>query len=112
MSTLRANNGISVTTFCVTLRLTEALVGNMRRMFGDLAAAGVLQAQDDAIDTLALHVVLTITCWQSFARLVPAALDGRTDSNSAAYHILTVLTPYLEAPSRHYLAYLRHKYLK
>lgn len=94
------------------VRLTEALVGNVRRMFADLAAAAVLQAGDDEIDMLALHVVLTVTCWSSFARRVPAALGGRTDAASAAYHVLTLLAPYLDEPSRHYLAYLRHKYLK
>jgi hypothetical protein len=33
-----------------------------------------------------------------------------TDTGRAAYHVLTLLIPYLTGDSRHYMLYLRGKY--
>ncbi len=93
-------------------RLTAAWLATLRRLYHGLVAQGVLRAAPDEIDLLALHTTFTMTCWFSYARLMPETLGPDNDSGRAAYHILTLLGPYLEDDSRQYLAYLRHKYLK
>jgi hypothetical protein len=69
-----------------------------------------MRANDQEVELLALHTLLVVTCWQSFTRLVPD-LSG-TDSGRAAYHVLTLLGPYLADEERPYLVYLTHKYLE
>ena len=45
-----------------------------------------------------------------FAKMAPADVINPDDTGRAAYHVLTLLMPYLTADSRHYLMYLRSKY--
>lgn len=98
-------------------RMTVALLATLRLVYLGLAQRGVMRATDQEVELLALHTVLVITCWQSFTRLVtvPSGESGsghQTDAGRAAYHVLTLLGPYLEPEARPYLVYLTHKYLK
>ncbi len=93
-------------------RMTQAQLAAMRRIYLALSQRGVMRASEQEVELLALHTVLVITCWLSFSRLVPEALGTQNDSGRAAYHVLTLLGPYLEDDARPYLVYLTHKYLK
>ena len=77
-----------------------------------LAAAGVIEASQEQAQMLALQMVFTTTCWLSFERLVPGreALQ-QADPGLAAFHTLTLISPYVSRESRAYLDYLRAKYL-
>jgi hypothetical protein len=44
--------------------------------------------------------------------LVPVKDPASMASGRAAYHALALLNPYLAAEARHYMNYLRGKYLK
>ena len=97
-------------------RMTLTQLATLRLVYLGLAQRGVMRATDQEVELLALHTVLVITCWQSFARLVlepSQAVPGhQNDAGRAAYHVLTLLGPYLEPEARPYLVYLTHKYLK
>jgi len=98
-------------------RMTLAQLATLRQVYLGLAQRGVMRATDQEVELLALHTVLVTTCWQSFTRLVTdpsreAATGDHNDAGRAAYHVLTLLGPYLEAEARPYLVYLTHKYLK
>lgn len=91
--------------------LTITAAGTTRQMCTNLAKSGVLRAEADELDSLAFQIVFTSTCWSTFSRLV---LEGETASapGYAAYHVLTLMSPYLNEGQRHYMNYLRGKYLK
>lgn len=97
-------------------RMTVALLATLRLVYLGLAQRGVMRATDQEVELLALHTVLVITCWQSFTRLVlEPSRDSHgheSDAGRAAYHVLTLLGPYLEPEARPYLVYLTQKYLK
>lgn len=93
-------------------RTTLAQLAAIRLIYQTLAADGVMRSTPQEVDLLAVHTVLVITCWLSFSRLLPGVAGDPNDSGRAAYHVLTLLGPYLEADARPYLVYLTHKYLK
>ena len=64
------------------------------------------------MDRLAYQIVLTATRWCTFARKVPGRDPEYISSGLAAYHALALLNPYLAEDARHYMNYLRGKYLK
>ena len=83
-----------------------------RRICFDLAAASVIRADPEDLDSLALQMVFTATCWGTFAGLLPRGADPAATSGRAAYQVLTLLTPYLSDDARLYMTYLRSKYVK
>lgn len=91
--------------------MTDNAVNSMSSMCSNLAKTGVLVAAPDQIDSLAFHIVFTATCWCTFVKLIPAKDPGTMASGLAAYHVLTLLNPYLVPEARHYMNYLRGKYL-
>lgn len=98
-------------------RMTLAQLATLRLVYLGLAQRGVMRATEQEVELLALHTVLVITCWQSFTRLITdpgreAGAGHQNDAGRAAYHVLTLLGPYLEPEARPYLVYLTHKYLK
>ena len=62
-------------------------------------------------DLLAFHIVFTATCWETFVKLMPVKDVETARTGIAAYHVLTLLNPYLTAEARQYMHYLRKKYL-
>jgi AcrR family transcriptional regulator len=97
----------------VRKRLDRIVAGSMNSCLAlcrSLATAGVLEADRDEQRILAVHIALTATCWSMFAKMAPADVIRPDDTGRAAYHVLTLLMPYLTADSRHYLMYLRSKY--
>lgn len=92
--------------------LTLRSLRSARRQCDELASAGVLRARDEDLEMLALHIVFTGTCWLSFANVLPDDATGQPPSGLAAYHMLSLLGPYLAEEPRQYLNYLRSKYLK
>ena len=90
-----------------------------------LRDAGVIDANAEQVEMLALQIVFATTCWFSFKRLMPKR-DARRVAKSAphpkasahaepalaAYYTLTVLSPYVVGEARDYLNYLRSKYLR
>ena len=69
-------------------------------------------ADNDEVDSLALSMTFTTTCWLTFERLLPQSDGGPKGAGYAAYQVLTLLSPYLEPQARAYLTYLRSKYIK
>ena len=57
---------------------------------------------------VALQMILTATCWTTFARLLPEGDD--IGPGHAAYQVLSLLAPFLADNERRYLDYLRNKY--
>ncbi len=88
--------------------LTVKGVVTLRRLCAELAAAGCLRANEEDIEVLALQMILTATCWFTFARLLPATED--VGPGRAAYQVLSLLTPFLADNERTYVEYLRRKY--
>lgn len=93
-------------------KMTTSAISTMRAMCENLAKTGVIVAEDDQIDILAFHIVFTATCWCTFVKLMPVKDPGAMASGLAAYHVLTLLNPYLAPDARHYMNYLRGKYLR
>ncbi len=92
--------------------ITASQLNSVRQMCHGLAGVSVILAQSDEVDSLALQMTFTTTCWLTFVRLLPQS-DGRSnDAGYAAYQVLTLLTPYVEPQARAYLSYLRSKYVK
>ncbi|MBS0447409.1 MAG: TetR/AcrR family transcriptional regulator [Proteobacteria bacterium] len=91
-------------------RTSMAQLATVRRIYAELQRGGTMRANEQEVELLALHTLLVVTCWQPFTRLVPELRDA--DSGRAAYHVLTLLGPYLADEARPYLVYLTHKYLK
>lgn len=93
-------------------KMTAGAIRSTRAMCRNLARLGVIVAEADQIDSLVFQIVLTATCWCTFARLVPVKDPASMASGLAAYHALALLNPYLAEEARHYMNYLRGKYLK
>ena len=86
-----------------------------------LRDAGVIAANAEQVEMLALQIVFATTCWFSFKRLTPKREVKRASGSQAsphaepalaAYYTLTVLSPYVVGEARDYLNYLRSKYLR
>ncbi len=78
-----------------------------------LKDAGVIEASDEEVETLALQIVFSTTCWFSFKRLTPKrSAQAHAEPALAAYYTLTFLSPYVVGEARDYLNYLRSKYLR
>jgi AcrR family transcriptional regulator len=95
--------------------LTAERLEAMRRVYEKLAAGGVIAADGEQLEALALQTVLTTTAWYSFGRLTaPSAQQGAggDSSGAAAYHLLMLLSPYVNDDARRYLEYLRSKYVR
>jgi AcrR family transcriptional regulator len=91
--------------------MTAAGIDTARRIGHKLVANKVLRASPEQIEALAYHIVLTATCWYSFAKLVARDNQQASSPGFAAYQVLSLLTPYVDDVSRPYLNYLRMKYL-
>jgi AcrR family transcriptional regulator len=92
--------------------ITERQLNSVREMCHGLARASVILANSDEVDSLALQMTFTTTCWLTFVRLLQQSGDRSEDAGYAAYQALTLLTPYLEPQARAYLTFLRSKYVK
>ena len=58
-----------------------------------------------------LQAVLANTAWHSFENLLPVGARGSVSGTRAvAYHLLVMLSPYVNEASRPYLDYLRGRY--
>ena len=78
-----------------------------------LQRSGVIDADAEEIEMLALQIVFATTCWFSFKRLTPKRGNGaHAEPALAAYYTLTFLSPYVVGEARDYLNYLRSKYLR
>jgi AcrR family transcriptional regulator len=84
-------------------------IANCRKIGLDLRDSGALEASDEDIESIAFNIVFMSACWSTFARMLPPQGDS---SGVAAYRVLTMLTPYLRGEARHYLDYMRSKYLR
>ena len=92
-------------------RFTGSALEATRLMCANLAACNVLEAAPEARDAIAFQIVFTAACGFMFSKLLPSEdIAAAADPGRAAYQILTLLTPYLDADSRHYILYLRSKY--
>lgn len=104
------------------LREYPALAGPLREitvhrievvhaMLGRLRERGIIEASDEQLTVLALQTVMTYTAWHSFEALVPTGpWKPLTGTRAAAYHLLFMLSPYVNEQSRPYLDYLRGRY--
>lgn len=92
-------------------KLTSSAIDAISAMCHSLARAGVIVAEAEQIDSLAFHIVFTATCWETFVKLMPVKDVETARTGIAAYHVLTLLNPYLTAEARQYMHYLRKKYL-
>ncbi len=88
--------------------LTAQGIETLKRLCNQLAAAGCLRASEEEIAVLALQMILTATCWFTFARLLPET--EHTGPGRAAYQVLSLLVPFLADNERTYVEYLRRKY--
>ncbi len=93
-------------------KMTLATIEAVRAMCQNLAQTGVIRVDGDEIDSLAFQIVFTATCWSTFTKLVGRKGADTSAPALAAYHVLTLLSPYLADDARHYMNYLRSKYLK
>jgi AcrR family transcriptional regulator len=91
--------------------ITAGSVQAMQRMCRRLADASVIRASPEDVNSLALQIVFTATCWLTFARFLPDGETRSQDAGRAAYQVLTLLAPYVDSQGRIYLTYLRNKYL-
>lgn len=82
------------------------------RQCQQLLAAGVLRASPGEIAELARQVVFMATCWPTFARLMHIGDASVEGPEHAAYHLLALMSPYVDGASRQYLDYLRSKYVR
>jgi AcrR family transcriptional regulator len=88
--------------------LTAQGIATLKRGCTELAAAGCLHASEEQIAVLALQMILTATCWFTFARLLPGTVE--VGPGRAAYQVLSLLSPFLADNERVYVDYLRRKY--
>lgn len=93
-------------------QITVQGIAGTERICAELAKAAVIRASTEDVADLAVQMVLTATCWYTFARVWPSGSADTDPAGRAAYHVLTLLTPYLTGDSRLYMTYLRSKYLK
>jgi AcrR family transcriptional regulator len=91
-------------------RITANSLATTQALCHSLSDAGILNATAEEQRTIAFHIVFTATCWFMFAKLAPGEVMDPADTGRAAYHVLTLLMPYLTGDSRHYMLYLRGKY--
>ena len=71
----------------------------------------VIDATDEQLTALVLQAVLANTAWHSFENLLPVGARGSVSGTRAvAYHLLVMLSPYVNEASRPYLDYLRGRY--
>lgn len=91
-------------------RITSRMFESAGDMCGALVAADVIRASAEEVAVLALHVVFAATCWINFTRLLPVERHDES-AGRAAYHVLTLFTPYLADNFQPYMRYLRSKYL-
>jgi len=90
--------------------LTARGIETAERLCGGLVATGTMRASRDEVAALAFQMVLTVSCWMGFARMLPPGTD--TGPGRAAYQVLTLVAPFLTGEARHYLDYLRYKYVR
>ena len=90
--------------------LTLAAIDVTRIVCGNLASTGVLRGTAEELDGLAFQMAFTATCWSTFSRLLQ--IENYATPGYAAYHVLTLMSPYLAEDQRHYMNYLRGKYIK
>jgi AcrR family transcriptional regulator len=88
--------------------LTAQGIETLKRLCTQLAGAGCLRASEEEIAVLALQMIMTATCWFTFARLLPETED--VGPGRAAYQVLSLLSPFLADNERTYVEYLRRKY--
>lgn len=93
-------------------QMTLATTETVRSMCRNLAQSGVIQIDSEEIEALAFQIVFTATCWNTFSRLIGFKSRESSAPALAAYHVLTLMSPYLADDARHYMHYLRSKYLK
>jgi AcrR family transcriptional regulator len=100
--------------FPVARKRLQAIIGasikTTQALCVSLVDAGILKITAEELQVLAFHIVFTATCWSMFAKLAPGDVLDSADTGRAAYHVLTLLTPYMTEDSRHYMIYLRSKY--
>ncbi len=82
------------------------------RQCQQLMAAGVLRASPGEMTALARQIVFTATCWPTFSRLMGISEESAEGPEHAAYHLLALMSPYVDGTSRQYLDYLRSKYVQ
>ncbi|MGB8326651.1 MAG: TetR/AcrR family transcriptional regulator [Steroidobacteraceae bacterium] len=82
------------------------------RQCEQLLASGILRAQPAEIATLGRQIGFTTTCWPTFSRLMRLGDETAQAPEQAAYHVLVLMSPYVDGASRQYLEYLRSKYLQ
>jgi len=82
------------------------------RQCQQLLAAGVLRASPTEIAALARQIVFTATCWPTYSRLMHIGAESAEGPEHAAYHLLALMSPYVDGASRKYLDYLRSKYVR
>jgi len=92
-------------------RITAHTVASVELMCGSLARASVIRAAPEDVSNLAVQMVFTATCWHTFAKVWPVGNANADVAGRAAYHVLTLLTPYLADNARLYMSYLRSKYV-
>ena len=92
--------------------LTAMAMSGVRAMCGNMAKHRVIVATEEDLDSLAFQIVFTATCWSTFTKLIALESTDTSAPAIAAYHVLTLMSPYLADDARHYMNYLRSKYLK
>jgi AcrR family transcriptional regulator len=87
----------------------------VRELLGGLKAGGELQSQPEDIEAVATAMVVVLTYWLSFeyVRDPRRALEAESASASmlrGAFHVLSLLSPYLNAQQRQHLSQLASNY--
>jgi AcrR family transcriptional regulator len=80
-----------------------------------LVAAGTMRATEREIVALASNAVMIATYWMSFRRLVAGPANGVASDGEpgfAAYHVLTLIAPYLRGADRALIERLGADYLR
>jgi AcrR family transcriptional regulator len=88
--------------------LTVRGIDSVTRICAQLAAVDCLRANQDEIEVLAVQMMMTATCWFTFARILPETED--VGPGRAAYQVLSLLSPFVADTERSYIDYLRQKY--
>ena len=86
-------------------------IAAMRAVLEKLRGLQVIDATDEQLTALVLQAVLANTAWHSFENLLPVGARGSVSgTRPVAYHLLVMLSPYVNEASRPYLDYLRGRY--
>ena len=98
------------TRFAALLRKGAATVVEL---CSGMVSAGTMRATDRDIEALAQNVVLVASYWSSYDRIRGAAKDAapEADAGRAAYQVLALFGPYLDAAARGHLDRLSADYL-